>query len=83
MAETEDFKRYRDQARRCRQAAETSHWPEVRSQLTDLARRYELIADHAEREDKRRSTARVNPQTEPLAGGSTGISPLVLPFSIA
>jgi len=44
MIRPEDRRRYLREAERCRRQAESVAWPDIREQLKQLAREYELLA---------------------------------------
>jgi hypothetical protein len=44
MIRPEDRTRYLHEAERCRRQAENVAWPDIREQLKQLAREYELLA---------------------------------------
>jgi len=55
MPEVEHANYCRDRARYFRELAQTSNSPETKAELAELARRYDLLADHAANKAKKRS----------------------------
>ena len=54
MSDYASIQKYRDEAKRAREAAAGSRLPDVREALENIARRYELLADAVEARLERR-----------------------------